>query len=72
MKHFLGFYKWRTIIKRVLLNPNKLINLVTSLIFKRNLKDQLNSVLSGKKAPLQYLQKQMQQNAQVMAKAHAS
>jgi hypothetical protein len=46
--------------------------LVTSLIFKRNLKDQLNSVLSGKKAPLQHLQKQMQQNAQVMAKAHAS
>ncbi|MCS7012342.1 MAG: radical SAM protein [Chloroherpetonaceae bacterium] len=53
LKHFLGFYKWRTIIKRVLLNPNKLINLVTSLIFKRNLKDQLKSVLSGKKAPIQ-------------------
>lgn len=58
MQHFLGFYKWKTIIKRVLLNPNKLINLVTSLIFKRNLGDQLNSVLTGKKAPLQHTQKQ--------------
>ncbi len=68
MRHFLGFYKWSTIIKRVLFSPNKLINLVTSLIFKRNLKDQLQSVLSGKKAPLQYL---MQKAAKEKAKAQA-
>jgi bacteriochlorophyll C8 methyltransferase len=62
MQRFLGFYKWRTILKRVLLNPNKLINLVTSLIFKRNLRDQLNSVLTGKKAPIQHLQEQAQKS----------
>ncbi len=53
MRHFIGFYKLSTIFKRVVFNPNKLINLVTSLIFRRNLRDQLNSVLSGKKAPVQ-------------------
>ncbi|MDX2129781.1 MAG: radical SAM protein [Chloroherpetonaceae bacterium] len=53
MKHFINFYKWSTIFKRVFFNPEKMINLVTSLIFKRNLKDQLRSIENGKKAPIQ-------------------
>ncbi|MBC8042524.1 MAG: radical SAM protein [Rhizobacter sp.] len=47
MEHFLGFYTWRTIFNRVWHNPNKLLNLVTSLIFKRNLGDQLKSIKTG-------------------------
>ncbi|MCG8347637.1 MAG: radical SAM protein [Chloroflexales bacterium] len=52
MNHFLNMYSWDTIVKRVFFNQNKLINLVTSLIFRRNLQDQIASIKSGKRQPL--------------------
>jgi radical SAM superfamily enzyme YgiQ (UPF0313 family) len=54
LQRFLGFYKWSTIARRVALNPNKLINLVTSLIFKKNIGDQYENVKSGKRTPVQW------------------
>lgn len=47
MERFLGFYSWKTIFNRVWFNPNKLLNLVTSLIFRRNLRDQLENMKTG-------------------------
>ncbi len=52
MQHFLGMYSWRTIFNRVVYNRNKLINLVTSLILRKNLEDQLDSIRSGKNTPI--------------------
>lgn len=52
MEHFLGMYTWSAIARRVLTNHNKLINLVTSLIFRRNLKDQIKSIKTGKRRPV--------------------
>lgn len=51
MQHFLGMYSWGTIFNRVFYNRNKLINLVTSLILRKNLQDQLVSIRSGKNTP---------------------
>ncbi|NJN15907.1 MAG: B12-binding domain-containing radical SAM protein [Oscillochloris sp.] len=52
MNHFLRMYTWDTIARRVLGNRNKMINLVTSVFFRRNLIDQIASIKSGKRAPL--------------------
>lgn len=52
MNHFLYMYSWSAIARRVLLNRNKLINLVTSLLFRHNLKDQIKSIKSGKRLPV--------------------
>ncbi len=51
--HFLGMYSWPAIAARVAANRNKLVNLVTSILFRRNLKDQIASVKSGRRRPLQ-------------------
>lgn len=53
LNHFLGMYAWPTIVNRVLRNRNKLVNLVTSILFRNNLKDQIRSVQSGLRRPLQ-------------------
>jgi|GEM_PF-137614 len=50
-EHYLAFYSWPTIFKRVWNNPNKLINVVTSVLFRLNLKEQLKKMKSGKLAP---------------------
>lgn len=52
MKHFLGMFAWDAIARRVLLNRNKLINFVTSYYFRRNLQDQIKSIVSGKRKPV--------------------
>jgi radical SAM superfamily enzyme YgiQ (UPF0313 family) len=52
LQHFLGMYSWRATARRVWLNHNKLINLVTSVLFRRNLIDQIASVRSGKRRPV--------------------
>lgn len=52
MESFLRWYTWDTIVRRVLLNRNKLINLITSLVFKRNLADQIKSIRTGKRTPI--------------------
>lgn len=52
LEHFLGMYSWGTIFNRVFYNNNKLINLVTSLILRKNLQDQIKSIKEGKNAPL--------------------
>jgi bacteriochlorophyll C8 methyltransferase len=51
LQHFLGMYSWRTIANRVLANRNRLVNLVTSLLFRKNLQDQIASVKSGRRTP---------------------
>jgi bacteriochlorophyll C8 methyltransferase len=51
LQHFLGMYSWRTITSRVLANRNRLVNLVTSLLFRKNLQDQIASVKSGRRTP---------------------
>jgi radical SAM superfamily enzyme YgiQ (UPF0313 family) len=51
--HFLGMYAWPAIVARVLGNRNRLVNLVTSVLFRKNLQDQIASVKSGKRRPLQ-------------------
>lgn len=51
--HFLGMYAWPAIAARVAGNRNRLVNLVTSLLFRKNLKDQIASVKSGLRRPLQ-------------------
>lgn len=51
LSHFLGMYSWGTIANRVWYNRNKLINLVTSLILRRNLQDQLRAIKKGKNIP---------------------
>jgi bacteriochlorophyll C8 methyltransferase len=52
MQHFYGMYAWSAIVRRVLTNQNKLLVLITSLIFRRNLKDQINSIKTGKRRPV--------------------
>lgn len=52
LRHFLGMYSWDTILNRVLHNRMKLINLVTSLILRKNLQDQIKSIKEGKNTPL--------------------
>lgn len=51
--HFLGMYAWSAILGRVLANRHRLVNLVTSVLFRRNLRDQIASVRSGRRRPLQ-------------------
>jgi bacteriochlorophyll C8 methyltransferase len=58
LNHFLGMYSWNAIAKRVLLNRNKLVNLVTSLLFRKNLRDQIASVESGKRRPVEQVAEQ--------------
>ncbi|WP_371879064.1 B12-binding domain-containing radical SAM protein [Candidatus Chloroploca mongolica] len=53
LNHFLGMYAWPAIVTRVAFNRNKLVNLVTSILFRRNLQDQIVSVKSGLRRPLQ-------------------
>jgi bacteriochlorophyll C8 methyltransferase len=53
LRHFLGMYAWSAIVRRVALNRNKLVNLVTSLLFRKNLRDQIESVRSGRRTPVQ-------------------
>jgi radical SAM superfamily enzyme YgiQ (UPF0313 family) len=52
LQHFLGMYSWGTIVNRVAHNRNKLVNLVTSLLFRKNLQDQLDSVRHGVRVPV--------------------
>ncbi len=35
-------YSWKNIVNRVRVNPYKLLNLVTSLAFRKNLREQLD------------------------------
>jgi radical SAM superfamily enzyme YgiQ (UPF0313 family) len=51
--HFLGMYAWPAIFGRVLNNRNRLVNLVTSILFRKNLQDQIASVKSGLRRPAQ-------------------
>jgi radical SAM superfamily enzyme YgiQ (UPF0313 family) len=51
--HFLGMYSWPAIFNRVRHNRNRLVNLVTSVLFRKNLKDQIASVKSGLRRPAQ-------------------
>ncbi len=51
--HFLGMYSWPTIVSRVLHNRNRVVNLVTSVFFRKNLQDQIASVKNGLRRPLQ-------------------
>lgn len=51
--HFLGMYSWPAIAGRVLRNRSRLVNLVTSILFRRNLKEQIASVKGGLRRPLQ-------------------
>ncbi len=50
-EHYLAFYSWPTIFKRVWNNTNKLINVVTSVLFRLNLKEQLKKMKSGELMP---------------------
>lgn len=52
MEHFLGMFTWGAIARRVALNRNKMINLLTSVVFRRNLKDQIHSIKTGKRRPV--------------------
>ncbi|NNJ08959.1 B12-binding domain-containing radical SAM protein [Chloroflexales bacterium ZM16-3] len=52
MEHFLGMFTWRANIRRVRMNNNKLITTVTSLLFRRNLQDQLENCKHGTRRPL--------------------
>jgi bacteriochlorophyll C8 methyltransferase len=52
MEHFLGMFTWKANVSRVLLNRNKLITTVTSVHFRRNLKDQLENCKHGARRPL--------------------
>jgi bacteriochlorophyll C8 methyltransferase len=52
LRHFLGMYAWSAIIRRVLVNRNKVVALVTSLLFRKNLQDQLHSVRTGLRQPV--------------------
>lgn len=58
LDHFLGMYGWPTIVARVVGNRNKLVNLVTSVVFRKNLRDQIASVKSGLRRPLQQVRYQ--------------
>lgn len=51
--HCLGMYSWPAIFNRVRHNRNRLVNLVTSVLFRRNLRDQIASVKSGLRRPAQ-------------------
>jgi radical SAM superfamily enzyme YgiQ (UPF0313 family) len=69
LNHFLGMYAWPTIVNRVLRNRNKLVNLVTSILFRKNLKDQIASVRSGLRRPAQADQL-LQRGAEATEAAH--
>ncbi len=53
MKAFREMYTWPTIFKRVLHNRNKFINLVTSVLLRRNLDDQIKSIEQGIRSPVE-------------------
>lgn len=68
--HFLGMYSWPAIVARVAANRSKLVNLVTSILFRRNLKDQIASVQSGRRRPVQqarYVAEEPEEAAKVAA-----
>ncbi len=52
LEHFLGMFTWKAIVRRVLLNKNKLITTVTSLLFRRNLEEQLENCKQGVRRPV--------------------
>jgi radical SAM superfamily enzyme YgiQ (UPF0313 family) len=52
MTHFQKMFTWDTIVTRVLFNRNKLVNLITSLVFRQNISEQIASIKSGKRRPL--------------------
>ncbi|MBX0326385.1 B12-binding domain-containing radical SAM protein [Oscillochloris sp. ZM17-4] len=52
IEHFLGMFTWRANVRRVLMNNNKLITTVTSILFRRNLKDQLENCKHGSRRPI--------------------
>ncbi len=52
LQHYLAMYSRRTIVGRVWHNPIKLITLITSILFRKNLQDQLKSVKLGKRQPV--------------------
>jgi bacteriochlorophyll C8 methyltransferase len=52
LRHYLAMYSWGTIINRLIHCRMRLINLVTSLVMRWNLKDQVRSVEAGKNFPL--------------------
>lgn len=56
LEHYLAMFSHSTIIRRVLHNTNKLLTLITSLYFRKNLKDQLSNVKAGKRRPVSQLQ----------------
>ncbi len=60
LNHFLGMYSLRTIYHRVTKNRNKLINLVTSLILRKNLQDQIKTITAGHNRPIQHELEQQQ------------
>lgn len=51
--HFLGMYAWPAIVARVAGNRHRLVNLVTSVLFRKNLQDQIASVKNGLRRPVQ-------------------
>ncbi|MFV9506073.1 MAG: B12-binding domain-containing radical SAM protein [Oscillochloridaceae bacterium umkhey_bin13] len=70
LNHFLGMYAWPTIVARVAGNRNKLVNLVTSILFRKNLQDQIASVKSGLRRPVQqerYTGKDSDQSLEIAA-----
>ncbi|NTW02555.1 MAG: B12-binding domain-containing radical SAM protein [Oscillochloris sp.] len=52
MEHFLGMFSWKANIRRVWMNNNKLITTITSLLFRRNLQEQLEMCKTGPRRPL--------------------
>ncbi len=52
MEHFLGMFTWRANFRRVRMNNNKLITSVTSILFRRNLQEQLELCKHGARRPV--------------------
>ena len=52
LEHFLGMFTWRANIRRVRKNSSRLIATVTSLVFRRNLQDQLANCKAGVRRPV--------------------
>lgn len=52
LESYRKMFDWAPIFQRVAHNSHKLVTLITSLYFKKNLDDQLSSVRSGKRRPI--------------------
>ncbi len=52
LRHYLAMYSWGTIINRLIYCRMRLINLVTSLVVRWNLRDQIRSIEAGHNIPL--------------------